>query len=163
MAVIAVLIPLYDRSNAIVAWARVDAVDAPLVNGYRWRRTYYGYAVTGAPAKGTEQLMHRLLLGLARGDARQGDHRDGNRLDCRRTNLRLVTNAQNAQNQAAKGGTSRHRGVSRRSDTGRWTGYVKVNYRRYSAGCFASEQEAAAAVRALRARLMPFDEPSRHA
>lgn len=48
-------------------------------------------------------------------------------------------------------------------DTGRWTGYVKVNYERHSAGCFATEAEAVAAVRALRARLMPYDEPARHA
>jgi hypothetical protein len=52
--------------------------------------------------------------------------------------------------------------VSRRRDTGRWTGYVKVNYRRYGAGCFATEDEAVAAVLALRARLMPYDEPARH-
>lgn len=156
-----VLIPLYNHRNAIVAWAWVDAADAGLVKPHRWRRTHYGYARTGAARAG--HLMHRLILGLESGDARQGDHRDGNRLDCRRSNLRVVTNAQNAQNQASKGGTSAHRGASWRKDTGRWTGYVKVNYRRHVAGCFATEQEAVTAVLALRARLMPYDEPSRHA
>lgn len=156
-----VLIPLYNRGRGIVAWARVDAVDASTVAAHRWRRTYYGYAITGTPSRGTQRLLHRLLLDLPNGDKRQGDHRNGDRLDNRRANLRIVTNAENAQNQAAKGGTSRYRGVSFRRDTGRWTGYVKVNYRRYGAGCFATEEEAVAAVRALRVRLMPFSEPAR--
>lgn len=158
-----VLIPLYNRANDILAWAKVDVGGAQLVSTYRWRRTFYGYAVTGSPHNGTQTLMHRMILGLAVGDKRQGDHRYGDRMDHRRANLRVVTNAQNAQNQAAKGGTLRHRGVSLRRDTGRWTGYVKVNYRRYYAGCFATEAEAAEAVRTLRARLMPYDEPTRHA
>lgn len=159
---VTVLIPLYNRRDEIVAWATVDAADAELVSTRRWRRTHYGYAITGTPSKGTDILMHRLILGLGRGDPRQGDHRDGHRLDCRRANLRVVTNAQNAQNQGAKGGTSRHRGVSRRRDTGQWTGYVKVDYKRHGVGCFATEDAAVAAVLALRARLMPYDEPSRH-
>lgn len=158
-----VLIPLYNRANAIVAWAKVDASDAALVAGRRWRRTHYGYAISGSRSKGTDVLMHRLLLGLPHGDRRQGDHRNGDRLDCRRENLRVVTSAQNAQNQAAKGGTSSHRGVSFRKDTGRWTGYVKVNYRRHCAGCFATEAEAVEAVRALRAQLMPYAVPERDA
>lgn len=158
-----VLIPLYNRANDIVAWAKVDTEDAPMVARYRWRRTHYGYAATGTPRDGTMQLMHRLLLGLAPGDPRQGDHRFGDRMDHRRAHLRILTNAQNAQNQAAKSGTSRHRGVSQRTDTGRWAGYVKVNYQRYCAGCFATEAEAVAAVKALRAKLMPYDEPVRHA
>lgn len=156
-----VLIPLYNREDAIVAWAKVDDRDAEMVGAHRWRRTHYGYAVTGSPRKGTDVLMHRMVLGLDRGDKRQGDHRYGDRLDNRRSQLRVVTNAQNAQNQAPKGGTSKHRGVSRRADTGRWTGYVKVNYRRYCTGCFDTEDEAAEATSALRARLMPYEEPTR--
>lgn len=157
-----VLVPLYNRADYIVGWAMVDAPDAELVVGRRWRRTHYGYAYSGSPRLGTGVWMHRLLLGLEPGDRRQGDHRNGNRLDCRRSNLRIATNAQNAQNQAAKPGTSRYRGVSRRGDTGRWTGYVKVNYRRHCAGCFETEEEAHEAVRTLRRRLMPFSEESRH-
>lgn len=156
-----VLIPLYNRRSAIVGWTLVSACDAERVSAHRWRRTHYGYAMTGTPQRGTAHLLHRYVLGLGSGDPRQGDHRNGDRLDNRRSNLRILTNAQNAQNQAAKAGTSAHRGVSFRKDTGRWTGYVKVNYRRYGAGCFATEAEAVAAVRALRARLMPFAEPSR--
>lgn len=160
---VTVLVPLYNRADTIVAWAKIDTQDAALVMKHRWRRTYYGYAITGSVSLGTEMLMHRLLLGLPNGDRRQGDHINGDRLDYHRKNLRIVVNAQNAQNQAAKGGTSKHRGVSRRSDTGRWTGYVKVAGVRYCAGCFATEDEAVAATKALRARHMPYEVPERHA
>jgi hypothetical protein len=157
-----VSVPLYNRAGEVVAEAVIDQCDSHLVLGRRWRRTAYGYAITGAPLTRTDILMHRLILGLERGDRRQGDHRNGDRLDNRRENLRIVTNAQNAQNQSSKGGASKHRGVSYIKGADRWIGYVKVNGRRHSTRRFTTEAEAAAATRALRAELMPFDEPSRH-
>ena len=63
-----VLIPLYNRARGIIAWTRVDASDAERVAAYCWRRTYYGYAVTGTPRCGTQQLLHRLLLELPNGE-----------------------------------------------------------------------------------------------
>lgn len=156
-------VPLHRRDGSIVGYATIDAADAEMVLAHRWRRTAFGYAITGSVSKDTDVLMHRMLLGLARGDRRQGDHRNGDRLDNRRSNLRVVTNAQNSQNQRARGGSSRHRGVSRRADTGRWVGYATVDGRRYRTKCFDTEEQARAAAAALRQQLMPFDEPARHA
>lgn len=157
-----VRVPLFNRAGDVVAEALIDATDSDMVLKRRWRRTAYGYAITGSPLARTDIPMHRLILGLERGDPRQGDHRNGDRLDNRRGNLRIVTNAQNAQNQASKGGASKHRGVSYIKRADRWIGYVKVSGRRYSTTRFKTEEEAAEATRQLRAELMPFDEPSRH-
>lgn len=42
--------------------------------------------------------MHREILGLKRGDRRQGDHKNHDTLDNRRNNLRIVTNRGNHAN-----------------------------------------------------------------
>lgn len=48
--------------------------------------------------------MHRLILGLERGDKRQGDHKNHNTLDNQRENLRIVTNQENHFNQKNRSG-----------------------------------------------------------
>ena len=51
----------------------------------------------GASAKTvTTVYLHRLIMGAGPGDL--VDHKDGERLDCRRTNLRLVDRAENNAN-----------------------------------------------------------------
>ena len=48
--------------------------------------------------------LHREVLGLTPGDGLETDHRNGDRLDNRRSNLRVATRAQNAQNVPARSG-----------------------------------------------------------
>jgi hypothetical protein len=59
--------------------------------------------------------MHRLILGLATGDPRQGDHENsGTTLDNRGCNLRISKWAQNAKNRRLnRDNTSGFKGVSR--------------------------------------------------
>lgn len=152
----AVSIPLHKRDGTVRAHALVDAEDEALIAPHRWRMTNWGYAITGTPAKGTDRLMHRLLLGLPHGDPRQADHLNRNRLDNRRANLRVVTSAQNAQNTSAKGGTSAHRGVAWRADTNRWEAYAHLNGCKHSFGCHLLEEDAAEAAQAGRLVLMPY-------
>ncbi len=60
-----------------------------------------GYAVVWSRADKKTVLLHRLILGVPAGQ--QLDHINGNRLDNRRTNLRIATQAQNLRNRAVKG------------------------------------------------------------
>lgn len=129
--------------------------DAPLVAGRRWclhrvRGTDY--------ARSTDKLyLHRLLLGLERGDRRTVDHINGNGLDNRRSNLRVCTHAENQQNRHRQAGrTSRYRGVSWWSTRRKWTVRVKVQGVVYHGGHYDDEDEAGRAAAALRARLMPY-------
>ena len=149
------LIPLYRRDGSVAAHATIDAADAEQAR-HRWHLSAQGYAARRATRDGRRLIvvLHRELLGLAYGDPRQGDHIDLDRLNYRRSNLRIVTPAQNAQNRRAGGGSSRHRGVCFHKASGKWFAYGQVNRRRVSLGLHTSEDDAAAAARAWRAANM---------
>jgi hypothetical protein len=121
----------------------VDLSDWGRVLQFRWHVSAQGYAVRrGKGERGVS--LHRFLL-----DAPPGvevDHRNGDSLDNRRTNLRLCSHAQNMANQRHRsGGTSRFRGVTRGRRHGRWFARIKVNYRGIHLGTFDDEREAAKA------------------
>lgn len=98
--------------------------------------------------------MHRVILArsvdlqLARHE--QCDHRNGDRLDNRRGNLRIATHGQNMVNRRG-GGASIYLGVTRNRMN--WqarivplgTGREKANSQRICLGTFADEAEAARA------------------
>ena len=102
-------------------------------------------------------LLHRLILGLIKGDGKVADHISGDRSDNRRTNLRVGTQGENMQNTAASGG-SRYRGVSMDVARGTWRAYGKAPGMRRTKflGRFATEAEAAEVAAAFRAEHMPF-------
>lgn len=151
------LIPVHDRSG-IVAWTMVDDADFAWLNQWRWRfvSKRSRYVVSGQPSTGLRR-MHRMILGLAPGDPRQGDHIDRNPLNNQRANLRIGTGAQNAQNKGSTpGSTSRFRGVYLNPRTGRWRACVKLNGRTHHLGTFDDEEEAGRAAAAWRQDQMDF-------
>lgn len=145
-----------------MAVALVDDADYPLVAGQRWHlHSRDGYAVSKRTVAGrrVSELMHRVVVGLALGDPWEVDHRDGNRLDCRRANLRVLTTAQNSQNRTVVTGRSRFRNVSWHKASGRWQVKLTVNYRQVHGGLFERELDAALRAQAMRDELMPFALP----
>lgn len=81
--------------------AIVDDADAGLAS-MTWSLHNRGYAVTKRWENGKtfSTLLHRLLMGNPEG--MQVDHINGDRLDCRRSNLRLATRSQNMMNRASR-------------------------------------------------------------
>lgn len=151
-------IPLTDRHGDVVAYALVDDEDYPMLAQHRWHLSRSGYAVRTLPRNGGTpgaSYMHREVLGLDTGDRRQGDHINRNRLDNRRANLRIATDAENRQNVRARGGTSQHRGVYRRP-SGRWAAQVRAHGHLHVIGTYDTESEAAAAAATARRELLPF-------
>lgn len=149
-------IPLRKRDGEIVAYALIDAVDAALAD-LTWYRSKGGYAVRNANSRSPHTFLHRAILGWEPGDPRRVDHIDLDKMNCRRSNLREATHAQNAQNaEARRSSSSRHRGVSWCSFTGRWRACAGVGGRQRFLGRFDSEEEAAAVASAFRAEHMPF-------
>lgn len=132
--------------------AAVDDEDYPSLAGYTY--TWFehgrtGYALRASSkaerdAGSTQQIyMHRQILGFPDVDT---DHRNGDRLDNRRENLRPATVAQNGANRRTNRGpkTSRFKGV-RRGRADRWRAHIGVGGRVIQLGTFATEEDAARA------------------
>lgn len=149
-------VPLLGRGGSVRGYALVDAKDYDAVARRRWFLTGgYAYRHEARNGKQVSVYMHRELMGLAQGDARQVDHINRNGLDNRRSNIRLVTAAENRQNQGhQRGSATGVRGVYWRPDIRKYVALVQVRYQRHYLGLFETLGEADAAACGGRARLM---------
>jgi hypothetical protein len=142
-------IPLLNRSHKVVAHTLVDDDVYELVGRKKWRRDTKGYAVSSlgwVNGKKMEDKLHRLVMGLSPGDGLVVDHMNHDRLDNRRQNLRVVTNALNKQNgRAHRDSTSQHVGVSWETSKRRWVAQVGIDGRHVHIGRFRDELQAAKA------------------
>jgi hypothetical protein len=156
-------IPLKDRHGAVRGYATVDIEDFSRTRAISWHLVPTGYVrghLPGSKPK-TKYLLHRFILGLP-AKAENGvhvDHKDHDRLNNRRENLRTVTQAQNNQNTSGwSKASSKHRGVCFYKRDGTWQANATVNYKPYYLGRYKDELEAARVVAAFRAAHMPFSE-----
>jgi hypothetical protein len=139
-------------------FAVISAVDSWEVGKYNWW-AYVGRAIHAgrtrklSEGRGTE-LLHRFVATLAGIDvSEQVDHENRNPLDCRRSNLRAATHAQNRWNQKTRSDSkSGVKGVQWHRQTGKWAARLTTNGKVSNLGLFASIDEAARAVMAERER-----------
>jgi len=142
-------IPITDYKNTIVAVAIVDSDMYDLLNSFKWNLNSNGYligeVITHESRKPRKVQMHRFIMGLEHGDNKFVDHVNGNPLDNRRSNLRLATPAENAQNLPTlnKIGASQYRGVTKSPTKDKWIANGGLNGRSYYLGTFDTEIEAA--------------------
>lgn len=136
----------------------VDNDVAPWVRQLRWRLHTSGTKQYVRGTVSSRPFLHRLILGLAPDDPRTVDHIDGDPLNNRRSNLRIATVAENAQNQGSRGGYSSYRGVSWDASRGKWIATAMLNGRRTTIGRFVDEDEAGEAVARWRGEHMPFSQ-----
>ncbi len=133
-------------------YARVDREDYPDLIKTRWHLNSRGYAVTTSHPKNTKLVaMHRVILCAANGQI--VDHKDGDRLNNARRNLRICSVAQNNMNSAKpKNSRSRFKGLSWDSKRRFWRVKVQCDGKTHEIGQFTDELEAAKAynVAALR-------------
>lgn len=119
----------------------VDASDVPIVGRFRWYMDNTGYVDSMQC-----DPMHRLLLGLRKGDPREVDHRNHVTWDNRRLNIRLATSSQNKMNRRAEvRGTSRFKGVDWDRNRKKWRAQIQSTF----IGRFDSEEAAAVAYDAV--------------
>jgi hypothetical protein len=166
------LLPLRRRDGTVRAFVRVDASDVEHLAQWRWSLGFGGkrsrgaaYAVRTAGSRGHyySVFMHRELLCLGRGDRRIGDHINGDKLDNRRSNLRIVTPGQNQQNRTALDSRNKsgHRGVCWHAQRQKWRAVGHIAGRSHWLGYFDDVEEAARVVSAWRADNMPFSADAR--
>lgn len=127
-------------------FAIVDECDSSLVLDRSW------YSVNSRGTKyaktGKNERMHRIILGIY-DSAKIVDHINGNGLDNRRSNLRIVDVSTNVANRQKSRAGNKCPGVYIRDK--KWFARVTVNYKQHRLGFFESEMEAIAAVNAFRA------------
>ena len=164
-------VPLRNRAGDVIAEAIVDDADFASVSAHRWYPPGpKGYAVRHVRLPGGVRravYLHRELLGLVPGDGLQGDHRNGNRLDNRRSNLRVTDSHGNNSNlhgpMQTVGRTSIYRGVCWHKRARRWTAQAQLRGCKHWLGYFDDEQEAAAVASAFRRQHMPTSDMDQEA
>lgn len=152
-------IPFHREDGELRGFFWVDRQDVEWARQFNWHLHSMGYAARVRKIKGRSQslLFHRELLGLEAGDGLEADHKNFNRLDNRRSNLRVCTHAENHQNRKpVVGAASRFRGVSLHRQSGLWRARCKLKGKEYALGYFSTEEEAGAAARRFRREHMPF-------
>lgn len=126
--------------------AIIDSEDALLIGGENWCVTgpglqtgdggcIYAMRIDTKTGRRVNLRMHRVILDAP--EHLQVDHINGNGLDNRKSNLRLVTPAQNIQNQRkAKDNTSGYKGVSWDKRLSRWRAIISANGKSKYLGSF---------------------------
>lgn len=127
-------IPLTQGKIAIV-----DDEDYERLLQWKWHYHKEGYALNSAIG-----LMHRMIINVPEGML--PDHINGNGLDNRKENLRVVTPAQNTWNTKKASGTrSQHKGVSWHKRKGLWQAQIMKEGYAFHLGYFKDEIDAAQA------------------
>lgn len=136
-------------------FAVIDDEDYEELSKCKWSVTANGYALRGVAKRPVEYnkngrmktkiiLMHRHILGLENPKI-FADHINGNKLDNRRSNLRIVTPAQNACNRKIQSNNRLgFKGVTLTPE-GRFSAHYGLNRRSYYIGNFRTPEEAHAA------------------
>lgn len=136
-------------------FAKVDAEDYEFINQWKWcahwdrgANSYYAKRQSSKADGQRTLLMHRVVLGLAWGDGRQGDHINGDTLDNRKSNLRIANSAENGANRGAnKNNASGFKGVSWHTGGKAWRAQIRINRRAIHLGMFKTAEEAYVAYR----------------
>jgi len=127
---------------------QVDDEDFDRLNQFNWCAVKSGntfYAMRRSlviDGKRESTLMHYEILGKSLGYV--SDHIDGDGLNNRRNNLRLVTKRQNNQNRKnqIRGKTSKYPGVDWYKQKGKWRARIYIDGRTEHLGFFVSELDA---------------------
>lgn len=150
------LVVLRDAHHNEVGRTRIDSSDRGVVEGIRWHMTSCGYA---ARRSGRKIIgLHREIMSPP--THLEVDHINGDPLDNRRSNLRIVTHAENLQNKVTPG-RAHLRNVTLGSN-GRFAVWVSHAGRARWGGSFSSVESARDAARELRARIFTHANEERH-
>lgn len=129
-------------------YAILDKEDYENLKKFKWHYGEYGktgYAKRLIWDKKNKKSkivrMHHFVLPLRKGY--MVDHINGNGIDNRRNNLRLVTKSQNMMNSGVrKNSTTKVTGVSWHKQIKRWRAYISINKKQISLGTYLSLEEA---------------------
>lgn len=118
----------------------IDEQDKKLFADKNIKISGFGYAFYYENKKA--HYIHKILLGNPKAIV---DHINGNKLDNRRSNLRVVSRADNRANSKPQRNKSGYRGVYWRSDRGKWIARIHEGKNYLYIGSYGDVKEAALA------------------
>ncbi len=131
----------------------LDAEDYAKVCHWKWQQAKSGYArrnvqitLPDGSKKWKIMLLHRVILGVE-WESEEGtcvDHINGNRLDNRKCNLRIVSLSKNASNRHIALSSSGEIGVTEQE--GRYMARLRREHESIYLGCYGSAEEARDAI-----------------
>ena len=134
------------NSESIVT---VSPEDFDELSKFNWREMNTGYIATGGienrvgkTPRDNFQLLHRKILGLGKGRVPEVDHKDRNKHNNTRENLRIVSRAENIRN------TETNRDIPKGVyllPSGRYRAMVRHEGKLISIGCYDTVDEAKSA------------------
>lgn len=126
-------------------FALVDAEDYERLSEYSWCYDVNGYAyrrkTTGYYESELISMHHEILEDIPTGMV--VDHKNRNKLDNRKTNLRVTTQSNNSANSPPRKGTSKYKGVHWSKEYKRWVAKIEKEGKYYHLGLFDCEENAA--------------------
>ncbi len=139
-----------DRNKILLGGGRVAVVDESdfdFLNQWHWwiDGKYAVRIVKKSGQKPKRFYMHRVILNTP--DGMETDHINGDKLDNRKSNLRICTRLENCHNRKKyrNGIKSKFKGVSVFKGTGRFCAYLRNCGKKIHLGYFDSEDDAARA------------------
>lgn len=118
-----------------------DLEDYDKIEDYCWYIDENGYVVNHT--EGDVLLMHRLIMGLEKGDKREIDHIYHKTNDNRKTQLRVVCSSENKMNKKLQSNNSSGcRGVSYNKQYKKWETEIRAYKHRIRLGYFDDKNEA---------------------
>jgi hypothetical protein len=140
-------IPLRNYLKEIIAYALVSDEDYDYFNERKWHLSHFGYAVSTV-TKSKYISMHRSVYERAFGlpFPQNIDHKDRNKLNNQRENIRAATDRENAYNKSIYfNSETGYHAVRKDLRTGRFQAFCYENGRWCSIGYFFTAREAAIA------------------
>lgn len=125
----------------------VDDDDHGYLSEHTWHLSKNGYVSRSywKPNQTNGTIyMHRLIMDAPKG--MDVDHKDLNRFNNQKSNLRIATRSQNMANTPSRSGHSKYKGVSRLNRPNMkkpWLSYIRVEGKMYYNGYYETQEEAA--------------------
>ncbi len=122
-------------------YALVDDEDFKSLSNFKWYASRRGYAISNPYMDGMSKViyMHRLVIKTPKNF--HTDHINHNKLDNRRSNLRIANKFQNNSNKKYRNGKS-YKGIHKDNKTGKWLSQICHKGKRIFLGGYIKKKDA---------------------
>lgn len=130
---------IYDNKCNEKCRSLIDKEDLNLIQNKKWSTNKDNYVISGSTKPFI--YLHRLIMNV---DDKYVDHINGDTLDNRKSNLRIVSNSDNLKNRVKlpKSNTSGILGVRFRKDRNKWYAEIQCNNQKINLGSYIEKDDA---------------------